>query len=264
MIRVHDDATSGNPFDLEGHVAVVTGGGSGIGLGLAGGLARAGASVAILGRSEDRLTAAAERLRRFGHPVCTIAADVTDEAAVVDAMARVRSELGGLDSCFANAGVAGYHSPLLDTSLDAFRAVTAVNLDSVFVTLREAARQMIDVGRGGSLVAVSSMGAHQGMPRQHAYAAAKAGVVAIANCLAVELARNGIRANTIEPGWISTEMIDALLASDRFAEKVLPRVPLRRWGTPEDLAGVAVYLASPASAYQTGDVLLLDGGYGKF
>lgn len=255
---------SDNPFDLHGHVAVVTGGGSGIGLGLAGGLARAGAAVAIIGRSTERLAAARETLLSLGNPVLTVAADVADEAAVGAAMQRVRDELGGLDSCFANAGVAGYYSPLLDTSLDDFRAVTAVNLDGAFVTLREAARQMVDVGRGGSLIAVSSMGAHQGMPRQHAYAAAKAGVVALVNSLAVELARFGIRANAIEPGWVSTEMIDALLASDRFAERVLPRVPLRRWGTAEDLAGVAVYLASSASSYQTGDVLLIDGGYGKF
>jgi NAD(P)-dependent dehydrogenase (short-subunit alcohol dehydrogenase family) len=255
---------SDNPFDLHDHVAVVTGGGSGIGLGLAGGLARAGASVAILGRSAERLAAAEERLRVFGNPVLSIAADVADEDAVGAALQRVRDEWGGMDSCFANAGVAGYYSSLLDTSLEQFRAVTAINLDGVFVTLREAARQMIDVGRGGSLVAVSSMGAHQGMPRQHAYAASKAGVVALVNCLAVELARHGIRANAVEPGWVSTEMIDALLASDRFADRVLPRVPLRRWGNPDDLAGVAVYLAGPASSYQTGDVLLIDGGYGKF
>lgn len=253
-----------NPFDLTGHVAVVTGGGSGIGLGLSCGLARAGASVAILGRSADRLARAEESLARFGSPVLSVATDVADESAVGAAMQRVRDELGGLDSCFANAGVAGYYSPLLDTSLDQFREVTAINLDAVFVTLREAARQMIEVGRGGSLVAVSSMGAHQGMPRQHAYAASKAGVVALVNTLAVELARFGVRANAIEPGWISTEMIDQLLSSERFAERVLPRVPLRRWGSAEDLAGVAVYLAGPASSYQTGDVLLIDGGYGKF
>jgi NAD(P)-dependent dehydrogenase (short-subunit alcohol dehydrogenase family) len=102
------------------------------------------------------------------------------------------------------------------------------------------------------------------MPRQHGYAAAKAGIVAIVNGIAVELARYGIRANAIEPGWISTELIAARLSSDKFAERVLPRVPLRRWGTPDELAGVAVYLASSASSYQTGDVLLVDGGYSKF
>lgn len=259
-----DTTTPENPFDLHGHVAVVTGGGSGIGLGLATGLARAGAAVAIVGRSAERLSTAAEGLRRFGNPVNTYSADVTDDTAVTDLMAAVRSELGGLDSCFANAGVGGYRKPLLDTTVDDFREVTAVNLDSVFVTMREAARHMVDIGRGGSLVAVSSMGAHQGMPQQHAYAAAKAGVVALINCLAVELARYGIRANTVEPGWIATDMIDRLVTSDKFAGRVLPRVPLRRWGSPEDLGGVAVYLAGSASSYQTGDVVLIDGGYAKF
>lgn len=257
-----DDAR--NPFDLHGHVAVVTGGGSGIGLGMAGGLARAGAAVAIIGRSPDRLADAEAILKVHGNPVLSVAADVADEQGMTAAMERVRDELGGLDSCFANAGVSGGTAPLVDTSLARFRSVTEVNLDGAFLTLREAARQMIDVGRGGSLIAVSSMGARQGMPRQYAYSASKAALVALINGMAIELARYGIRANAIEPGWVSTEIIDAALNSDRFHERVLPRVPLRRWGTPEDFAGVAVYLASSASGYQTGDVLLVDGGYGKF
>jgi len=256
--------TAPNPFDLHGHVSVVTGGGSGIGLGIAAGLARAGAAIAIIGRSEQRLQSAQERLRQFDTPVLTVAADVSDEQAISEAMNRIRAEMGGLDSCFANAGVGGGVTPLLDTTLAAFRAVTSVNLDGVFLTLREAARQMVELGSGGSLVAISSLGARQGMPRQHAYSASKAGVTAIVNSLAVELARHGIRANTVQPGWISTEMVDAALDSDVFKNRVLPRVPLRRWGSPEDLAGVAVYLASPASSYHTGDSLLVDGGYSRF
>ncbi|CAN5837780.1 SDR family oxidoreductase [soil metagenome] len=253
-----------NPFDLGGHVTVVTGGGSGIGLGIASGLARAGAAVAILGRSAERLNEAAETLAQIGNPVLAVPADVSDEEAVGEAMRRVREELGGLDSCFANAGVGGGVRPLVDTTLAEFRAVTSVNLDGVFLTLREAARQMIDLGSGGSLVAISSMGARQGMPRQHAYGASKAGVTSIVNSIAVELARYGIRANTVEPGWVETEMIAPLLAGDVFKDRVLPRVPLRRWGSPDDLAGVAVYLAGSASAYHTGDVLCVDGGYARF
>lgn len=259
-----DIAKPDNPFDLQGHVSVVTGGGSGIGLGIASGLARAGAAVAIIGRSAERLADAQARLEQFGTPVLAIAADVSDEQAVTEAMRRVRAELGGLDSCFANAGVGGGITPLVDTSLANFRSVTSINLDGVFLTLREAARQMIETGAGGSLVAISSMGARQGMPRQHAYSASKAGITAIVNSVAVELARHGIRANTVEPGWISTDMTDAAMSSDVFNQRVLQRVPLRRWGSPDDLAGVAVYLASPASAYHTGDVLLVDGGYARF
>lgn len=253
-----------NPFDLTGHVSVVTGGGSGIGLGMADGLARAGASVAILGRSPDRLETAAARLREHGGPVLTLSCDVTDEAAVTATMARIRDEWGSLDSCFANAGVRGTFTPALDTSLAEFRSVTAVDLDGVFVTLREAARQMIAAGRGGSLVGISSLGAFQGMPRQPAYAASKAGVTALMDSLAVELARYGIRANTVAPGWFDTEMTAEGLADERFRTRVLPRVPARRWGSGDDVAGVAVYLASPASSYHTADVLRIDGGYLKF
>lgn len=253
-----------NPFDLTDHVSVVTGGGSGIGLGMADGLARAGASVAILGRNRERLETAAAALRTHGGPVLAIPCDVTDEPAVTATMERIRDEWGSLDSCFANAGVRGTFTPTLDTSLAEFRSVTAVDLDGVFVTLREAARQMIAVGRGGSLVGVSSLGAFQGMPRQPAYAASKAGVTALMDSLAVELARHGIRANTVAPGWFDTEMTSAGLADERFRSRVLPRVPARRWGSGDDVAGVAVYLASPASSYHTADVLRIDGGYLKF
>ena len=257
-------AHTDNPFDLTDHVAVVTGGGSGIGLGMAEGLARAGASVAILGRTAARLDAAAAQLGRHGRPVLPLVCDVSDEVATTAAMARVRSEFGYLDSCFANAGVRGGFTPVLQTSLQEFRDVTRVDLDGVFVTLREAARQMVEAGRGGSLVAVSSLGAFQGMPRQPAYAASKAGVTSLIDSLAVELARYGIRANTVAPGWFDTEMTSAGLADERFHERVMPRVPVRRWGSPDDIGGVAVYLASAASSYHTGDVLRIDGGYLKF
>lgn len=253
-----------NPFDLTGHVSVVTGGGSGIGLGMADGLARAGASVAILGRNPERLETAAARLRAHGRPVLALQCDVTDEAAVTSTMAQIRDEWGSLDSCFANAGVGGRFTPTLDTSLEEFRSITAVDLDGVFVTLREAARQMVAAGRGGSLVGVSSLGAFQGMPRQPAYAASKGGVISLIDSMAIELARHGIRANTVAPGWFDTEMTSAGLADERFRSRVLPRVPARRWGSGDDVAGVAVYLASPASSYHTADVLRIDGGYLKF
>lgn len=259
-----DAATPENPFDLTDHVAVVTGGGSGIGLGMAEGLARAGATVAILGRTASRLEIAAEQLRQHGRPVLPLVCDVADEDATTATMARIREEFGRLDSCFANAGVRGEFTPTLETSLAMFREVTSVDLDGVFLTLREAARQMIEAGRGGSLVAVSSLGAFQGMPRQPAYAASKAGVASLIDSMAVEFARYGIRANTVAPGWFDTEMTTEGLNDERFRERVLPRVPVRRWGAPDDIGGVAVYLASPASRYHTGDVLRIDGGYLKF
>lgn len=251
-------------FDLTGHVAVVTGGGSGIGLGYAAGLARAGASVAIVGRDESRLAAAVAQLAVHGSPVLAVPGDVADEAACIAVMDRVVDELGRLDSCFANAAVDGPFVSTLDLSLADFRAVTAVNLDGAFLTLREAARRMVALGNGGSLVATSSIGARNGMPRQAAYGAAKGGLVSLVNAFAVDLARHGIRANTVLPGFIDTPLTHEAFALEPMQTRVLPRIPARRWGTGDDFAGIAVYLASEASRYHSGDTLVLDGGYGIF
>ena len=123
---------------------------------------------------------------------------------------------------------------------------------------------MVAQGSGGSLVVTASTAAIHGVPRGQAYAATKAGVIAMANGIAVELARHDIRANAELPGWVESAMTEWLFGWDKFTEKVLPRVPMRRWGTPDDFGGIAVYLASDASRYHTGDTLLIDGAYTKF
>jgi NAD(P)-dependent dehydrogenase (short-subunit alcohol dehydrogenase family) len=253
-----------DPFELSGHVAVLTGGGSGIGLGMAEGLARAGASVAILGRNADRLASAASSLREHGGAVLPLPCDVSDEDACSSAMEHVVAELGRIDSCFANAAVDGPFAGLLDTSLADFRAVTAVNLDAVFLTFREAARHMIARGDGGSLVATSSVGARMAMPRQLPYAAAKGGLISLTTALSVDLARHGIRVNAVLPGFIDTELTHEMFQVEAVQQRVLPRVPSRRWGAPDDFAGLAVYLASPASSYHTGDAITVDGGFSVF
>lgn len=252
-------------FDLTGRTAVITGGGSGIGLGMAGGLLGAGASVALLGRSQQRLDAAADRLRAE-HPdavgrVWATTCDVAREEQVVEALARVRAELGGIDACFANAAVDGDYVGTLDTTAESFRDVTLVDLDGTFLTLREAARHMVDHGRGGSLVAVSSIGARTGMPRQLPYAASKGGVISLVNAMAVDLAKQGIRVNALLPGFIDTELTREAFASGPAQKLMLPRIPARRWGTATDFAGIAVYLASDASTYHSGDAIVIDGGF---
>jgi NAD(P)-dependent dehydrogenase (short-subunit alcohol dehydrogenase family) len=252
------------PFDLTGHVAVITGGNSGIGLGFARGLARAGADVCIWGRNADRNAAALDELRAIGGAHLAMEVDVGEEAAVVEAMEEVVAQLGRIDSCFANAGVSATGEPFLEATLEGFRSVTRINLEGAFVTLREAARRMVAQGEGGSLVGTASLAARHGMPRGQAYAASKAGLIAMTNAMAVELARYNIRANCVLPGWIETPMTDAFFGWEKFTERVLPRIPARRWGEPDDFAAVAVYLASPASAYHTGDTLLIDGGYALF
>lgn len=253
-------------FDLTGRVAVITGGGSGIGLGMAGGLLGAGASVALLGRTASRLDAAAAQLAS-DHPdaggrVLTVPCDVAEEEAIVAGLDQVVSELGSLDSCFANAAVEGPYASTLDTTAEDFRSVTRIDLDGTFLTLREAARRMVGGGHGGSLVAVSSIGALTGMPRQLPYAASKGGLLSLVNAMAVDPARHGIRVNALLPGFIDTELTHEHFATEQVQRLMMPRIPARRWGTAQDFAGIAVYLASDASSYHSGDTLVVDGGFG--
>ncbi|MDO8362179.1 MAG: SDR family oxidoreductase [Actinomycetota bacterium] len=253
-------------FDLRGRVALITGGNSGIGLGMAEGLAQAGAAVCIWGTNPDKNAAALERLTTHGTKVAAHVVDVGNEAAVVDGVAWVVGEFGRIDACFANAGSAGAHTnpPFVDSTLEQWRAITRVNLDGAYLVLREAAKQMIAQGDGGSLVGTSSISVDFGSPREEAYAASKAGVIAMMRGLAVELGRHRIRANALLPGWTMSPMMEPWAAQPGVAEKILPRIPLRRWGKPEEWAGIAVYLASSASTFHTGDAIRIDGGYSVY
>ena len=255
------------PFDLTGKATVITGGNGGIGLGMAEGLAAAGADIAIWGRNADKNAAALERLKALGTRVEALEVDVADEQAVVDAMAESLSRLGRIDSCIANAGVGG-GAPLIEQTTEQWRKVTAVNLDAVFWTFREAGKHMVaraeSGDKGGSLLVTSSVSAIHGAPQNQAYAATKAGVLAMVRGTAVELARYGIRANAVLPGWIATDMTERLQNWDAFNEKAIGRVPMRRWGEGEDFAGIAVYFASDASRFHTGDSVVIDGGYSIF
>jgi NAD(P)-dependent dehydrogenase (short-subunit alcohol dehydrogenase family) len=253
-------------FDLTGKVALVTGGNSGIGFGMAEGLARAGASVCVWGTNEDKNAAALKQLQSHGGKAMALRCDVADEAAVERAFADTVSAFGRVDSCFANAGVSGRGgaSGFANMATAEWRRVMSVNLDGAFFTLRTAARHMIERGGGGSLAVTSSLSAMMGAPRSQHYAATKGAVISLMRALAVELARHQVRVNAIVPGWIDTPMTEVALHGEAFTQKVLPRVPLRRWGVGEDFSGIAVYLASDLSAYHTGDTLVLDGGYVLF
>lgn len=253
-----------NPFDLSGHAALVTGGNGGIGLGIANALAAAGADVAVWGTNEDKNASAQDELAAHGGKAVAIRCDVSDEDAVAEAMAATVEALGAIDSCFANAGTGAMPTSFQKLSLKEWRRVNGVNLDGAFLTLRAAAAQMIEQGRGGSLVATTSLTAIEGAPRNEHYAASKGALVPLVRALAVELARHDIRANAIMPGWIETGLTAAMFADDGFRNAIMPRIPARRWGTPADLGAAAVYLASPGSAYHTGDVLKIDGAYSLF
>jgi NAD(P)-dependent dehydrogenase (short-subunit alcohol dehydrogenase family) len=251
-------------WELSGHVALVTGGNSGIGLGMATGLARAGADIAIWGRRAERNEAAAEQLRAHGTRVHSVVCDVSDAGEVDAAFIDTLGALGRIDSCFANAGVGSGGVPFLEMDLDEFRRVTRVNLEGAFLTLQGAAKHMVERGGGGSLVGVSSLAAVEGQQRGQHYAASKGGLLSMLRACAVELARHEIRANAILPGWIETPMTAGWTDAPKVVDRVLSRVPFRRWGEPDDFAGVAVYLASPMSRYHTGDEFIVDGGYRVF
>lgn len=251
-------------FDLDRHSAIVTGGNSGIGFGMARGLAAAGASVAIWGRDRERNSRAVEQIAAEGGSALPIHCDITDEGAVEAALRETLGELDKVDSCFVNAGAGASFTPFIEMGDQEWRRVLDVNLDGAFRTMRAVAAQMVAQGTGGSLVGTSSLSALQGQAGGQNYAASKAALLAIVRSIAVELARHSIRANAIVPGWIDTPLAHEALASEGFVTKVLPRVPARRWGAPEDFAGVAVFLASPASAYMTGQEVVIDGGYSVF
>jgi NAD(P)-dependent dehydrogenase (short-subunit alcohol dehydrogenase family) len=254
------------PFDLTGKVALVTGGNGGIGLGMAEGLAQAGARVVVWGQNPQKNADAEARLKSHGVEAAVLSVDVSDEAEVVRGVAESIERFGRLDFCAANAGIGGGGgAPFDELTTEQWRRVTTVNLDAVFWTFREAARHMKQRAQagdpGGSLMATSSTSAIHGAPKNQAYAATKSAVLALVRGVAVEYARHGVRANAVLPGWVRSDMTAAAQGWDKFNTQVIGRVPLRRWGEPEDFAGVAVYLASDASRFHTGDALVLDGGY---
>ena len=252
-------------FNLAGKVALVTGGNGGIGLGLAEGLAMAGADIAIWGTNEGKNAAAVDELRAHGVQAEAFICDVGDEAAVDAAFAATLARFGRVDGCFANAGVGGRGTPSFgEMSAAEWRRVMRINVDGVFLTLRAAARHMVGRGGGGVLVATSSMAAVMGAARNEHYGASKGAVVSMMRALAVEYARHGIRAHSILPGWVETEMTADAFASERFVGNVKPRIPMRRWGKPGDFGGIAVYLMSDASGWHTGGDFLIDGGYTIF
>ncbi|MFM7685650.1 MAG: SDR family NAD(P)-dependent oxidoreductase [Actinomycetota bacterium] len=254
-----------NLFDLRGHVALITGGNGGIGLGMADALARQGAAVAIWGTNPSKNDAAAEQLRAHGNPVLSLRVDVGERAEVVAGMHDTVAALGRIDSCFVNAGVGGQAPSFVGMSDEEWHRVLRVNLDGAFFTAQEAVKQMVaQQPQGGSVVFTTSGSAKYGQQRGQHYGGSKGALIAMMKGIAVEHARHGIRSNAILPGWVESEMMAPALGWDTFVEKVMPRIPMRRWGKPADFAGVAVYLASAASSWHTGDVITIDGGYHSF
>lgn len=255
-------------FDLSGKVALITGGNGGIGLGIAKAVAAAGADVCIWGTNAEKNQAAVAELKKTGRNIAAFNCNVADEQAVETTFSKTLQAMGRVDSCFANAGVIGNTNSFLDITAAEWRRVMSVNLDGAFFTLRAAARHMVQRAQqgdsGGRLLVTASLAALSGAARNEHYGATKGAVVSMIKGLAVEFARYGITANAILPGWSETDMIHDHLESDKFVDSVLKRIPVRRWGKPEDYAGIAVYFMSAASSYHNGDAVLIDGGYINF
>jgi gluconate 5-dehydrogenase len=246
-------------FDLTGKTALVTGSSGGLGFAMARGLAEAGAAVVLNGRDRAKLAEAAEALRSAGHHVLVSAFDVADEAAVVAAFDRLDAQGLVIDILVNNAGVQ-LRKPMLDLAAADWRRVLETNLTSAFILGREAARRMIDRKQGGKIINIGSLTSEVARATVAPYTAAKGGIKLLTRSMAAEWARHDIQANAIGPGYIVTEMNKALVEDPTFDAWVKGRTPSGRWGTPDDLVGAAVFLASPASAYVNGQIIYVDGG----
>ena len=256
------------PFDLSGRVVLITGGNGGIGLGMARGVAQAGAEVCIWGTNPDKNARALEELSAIGPRITAQICDVSDEQAVGDAFAETLAAHGRVDGCFANAGIGGRGTAFDDMTTEEWDRIIAVNQSGVFYTFRAAARHMRERAQNGDafgrLVGTASLAAVSGQARGEHYAATKGGLVSMIKALAVEYARYNVTAHTILPGWIETEMTEGTFANPRFVENVSKRIPVRRWGQPDDFSAIAVYIMSTASGYHTSETFLIDGGYYVF
>jgi 2-dehydro-3-deoxy-D-gluconate 5-dehydrogenase len=247
-------------FDLKGKVAIVTGGNGGIGLGMARGMAEAGAAIAIVGRNEAKSVAAAAELERSGAKAISVVADVTDKAAVDAMVARVARDLGRIDILVNNAGISIRKPPhVLD--LAEWNKVIQTNLTSAFVCSQAVHPAMKQAG-GGKIINIGSMMSIFGASFAAAYAASKGGIVQFTRACAVAWAPDNIQVNAILPGWIDTDLTrSARKEVDGLHDRVLARTPAARWGVIDDFSGIAVFLSSRASDFTTGTAIPIDGGY---
>ena len=251
-------------IELKNKVFIITGGNGGIGLGMAEGIAMAGGRVAIWGRNETKNAEALKALNALDCDARAYLCNVADESEVITSMRATLDDMGRLDGLFANAGRGGPGTAFVDTSLEDWRAVMAVNLDGVFLTLREAARVLIEQGEGGSLVAVSSTSAIHGAAGNEAYGTAKTGLNGLVRALAVALARHQIRVNSLLPGWTVTDLARGGYENDKFRDATVRRTPARRWADPAEFRAVGAFLADPSQTFHTGQEVCVDGGYTVF
>jgi len=248
-----------NPFDLSGRLALVTGGGGGLGLAIARGLAQAGARIIVNGRNRDKLDAAVAALRAEGCDAAAAAFDVADAEAVASGMAAVEKSSGPVDILVNNAAV-NQRAALDAFSTDEWHRLLGAYLDGPFFVSKAVIPAMRS-RRRGKIINICSLASEIGRPNIVPYAVSKGGVQMLTRALAVELAPHNVQVNGIAPGFFKTDMNAPLIANAEFSSWVAKRTPAGRWGDPPEIAGAAVFLASDAAAYVTGHVLFVDGGF---
>jgi 2-dehydro-3-deoxy-D-gluconate 5-dehydrogenase len=253
-------ATSGSPFSLAGKVAIVTGGNGGIGLGMAEGLADAGATIMIAARNIGKSRVAARALAERGVKTSVVAVDVADAQSCAAMVRETTRQFGRIDILINNAGVNIRKQPEQLTQAD-WREVLSINLDGAFYCAQAAYPVMAKAG-GGKIINIGSMLSIFGTSFAAAYAASKGGIVQMTKSLAVAWAKDNIQVNAVLPGWIDTELTQAARVQvDGLHERVLARTPAARWGHADDFRGIATFLASPAADFITGTAIPVDGGY---
>ncbi|MGY2046702.1 SDR family oxidoreductase [Methylobacterium sp. JK268] len=247
-----------HPFDLTGRTALVTGSSRGLGRAMAEGLAAAGARIVLNGADEARLATAVAEMAAAGHDVLAARFDVTDEAAVTAAFADLDASGVAVDILVNNAGIQ-FRRPMLELDTADWRRVIDTNLTSAFVIGREAARRMA-ARRRGKVINIGSLTSELARATVAPYTVAKGGIKMLTRAMAAEWGELGIQANAIGPGYMLTDMNQALIENPTFDAWVKGRTPARRWGRPDELAGTCVYLASAASDYVNGQIIYVDGG----
>jgi 2-deoxy-D-gluconate 3-dehydrogenase len=247
-------------FDLQKRVAFITGGNGGIGFGIAKGFASAGASVVIAGRNKTKAQSALSELHSLGAQAEFVELDVLKEASCHKAIQRAVERYGRLDILVNNAGTSIRKQPKDLTAQD-WHLVMNTNLTSAFLCSQAAYPHMVSIG-GGKIINIGSMMSIFGMPYATPYAASKGGIVQMTRAMATAWAKDNIQVNTVLPGWVDTDLTrSARQEVPGLHEKVLARTPAQRWGAPDDFAGIAVFLAAPASNFITGVAIPVDGGY---
>jgi len=253
-------ATDAPAFALDGRVAVVTGGGRGLGRAIAEGLAEFGAHVVLTGRNEASLAEAAGAIAGNGGKAAYRTCNVAVEAEMAALEQFVAEEFGGADVLVNNAGINPHFTRAEKTPLEEWQAVIDVNLTGVFLGCRAFGARMLERG-GGSIINISSVAGHVGIARTAAYCAAKGGVEILTKSLAVEWARRGVRVNCIAPGYFETDLTAGMRENEALTADLLSKIPQQRFGRPHELVGATVFLASAASAYVTGQTIMADGGW---